>query len=167
MRELSALFLWLAQGEVYNPRADVLYRFSLWATLVGVMGAFIGLGLLIWQTVLTRRSVNALVASERAWITVNIDWAPGYSGMFDTSENVDGRNVDGHITTIRMKYKNDGRTPAWITERRACLTIIKSLPDKPPLEHCEIIQHGVESLGARNAIHLGELVQRGFDVLHH
>jgi len=38
---------------------DLLYRRYMWATIVGVGGGLLGVGILIWQAVLTRRAANA------------------------------------------------------------------------------------------------------------
>ncbi|HLY98825.1 MAG TPA: hypothetical protein VKT33_07140 [Candidatus Angelobacter sp.] len=42
---------------------DVLTRRYMWATIFGVAGGFIGIGVLIWQTVVTRTAANAAKAS--------------------------------------------------------------------------------------------------------
>ena len=56
---------------------DLLYRRYMWATIIGVVGGLIGVGILIWQAILTRAAANAakasadaLINSERAWILV-------------------------------------------------------------------------------------------------
>ena len=56
---------------------DYLYRWYMRATIIGVVGGFIGIGLLIWQSILSRRSANAawlnaqaVISSERPWITI-------------------------------------------------------------------------------------------------
>lgn len=95
-----------------------------------------------------RQSADVLIASERAWVSVTIDWSPGYSGLFISAHMEHGHTVHGYMTTVRMTYKNDGRTPAWINERRANLEIFNNLPDTPPIERAEIIKHGIESLAA-------------------
>ena len=91
-----------------------------------------------------------LVTSERPWVTVPLAWSPGYPGLFNHAHIEDGNTARGYNSTVRMTYKNDGRTPAWITERRACLKITRdmSLPPYPPLEDAEVVKCGPESLAA-------------------
>jgi hypothetical protein len=97
-----------------------------------------------------KESADALVTSERPWVTVTLAWSPGYPGLFNRTHIVDGNTTRGYNSTVRMTYKNDGRTPAWITERRACLKITRdmSLPPYPPLEDAEVVKYGPESLAA-------------------
>lgn len=66
---------------------DRLYRRYMWATIIGVVGAFIGIGVLIWQTRIAGRSaraaeiaakaakasVDTLIDSERAWVNIRPD----------------------------------------------------------------------------------------------
>jgi hypothetical protein len=68
----------------YDPLSDTLYRGYLLSTIIGVAGGLSGVGLLLWQTVLTRRSADAakdtalaaklgaeaVIRSERPWIFV-------------------------------------------------------------------------------------------------
>jgi hypothetical protein len=70
----------------YDPRNDALYRWYLRATVAGVAGGFIGIGLLFWQVILLRRSTNAatdaaktstataeaLKSSERAHVGIEL-----------------------------------------------------------------------------------------------
>jgi hypothetical protein len=47
------------QGAPYDPLKDSLYRGYLLATIIGVVGGFIGIVVLVWQSILLRRSANA------------------------------------------------------------------------------------------------------------
>src|SRR5258707_5543568 len=38
---------------------EALYRWYLWATIIGVVGGFIGIGIIYWQTTLARKSADA------------------------------------------------------------------------------------------------------------
>jgi hypothetical protein len=65
--------------DEYDPRRDRLYRWYLRATIIGVVGGFIGIGVLIWQAILNRRSANAalmnaeaVINAERAWIDIDL-----------------------------------------------------------------------------------------------
>jgi hypothetical protein len=48
---------------------DYLYRWYMRATIIGVVGGFIGIGLLIWQSMLSRRSANAAWLNAQAVIS--------------------------------------------------------------------------------------------------
>ena len=77
-----------------------LYHRYLRATIIGVCVSLLVLVGLIVQTALTikavkasERSADALVASERAWVMVDVEPAPGYSGPFE------GDLTMGEVTT--------------------------------------------------------------------
>ncbi len=97
-------------------QSDFLYRSYLFATIIGVVGGFIGVGVLIWQTVLTRRSANAardaanaakdsaqaVVNSERPWLFIKIT---------TTDAKPDQSGVSEHLS-FSVSFKNWGTTPA-------------------------------------------------------
>ncbi|HXM59461.1 MAG TPA: hypothetical protein VN950_01305 [Terriglobales bacterium] len=71
-----------ADKEEYDPLKDRLYRWYLRATIIGVVGGFIGIVVLIWQAILTRRTADAaltntevIIAAERAWIDIDLSKA--------------------------------------------------------------------------------------------
>lgn len=111
-----------AQTEAEKASAaalDRLYRRYLWATVIGVIGGFIGMIFLLWQNFLLRRSViaakksadtaesaakfaqNAVRDSERADILLE-----GVSIIRSRSGVVDGDSQ------LAFRYKNFGRTRA-------------------------------------------------------
>jgi hypothetical protein len=49
----------VVQLQNYDPTKNFLYRCYLGATIIGVVGGFVGIGILVWQTIVTRRSANA------------------------------------------------------------------------------------------------------------
>jgi hypothetical protein len=129
-------------GTEYDPQYDCLYRAYLWATIIGVVGGFLGVGILIWQTILTRRSANAArdaanaarssaeatVNSERAWIiamptVLNPDLHTLVMG------DVQQRNV------FVVSFVNVGKTPARLVETSmSYVTVngpIENLPKEP------------------------------------
>lgn len=96
-------------------------------------------------------SADAFVASQRAWVTVTLAWTPAYEGLFPSSrtDHTDkGETIQVHNATVRMTYRNDGPTPAWITDRNARMEIFRTLPVHPPLEQTEPIDYGLISLAA-------------------
>jgi len=157
MRLLIAAFLLLVQSvpqqlaNTYDAGKDTLYRHYLLATIVGVAGGFGGLIVLIWQTILTRRSVNALVAVESPWILVNIEHTPGMRGrVLGTSK--ERNEPETHHTDFMFRFDcvNHGKTPAVITERRANLIIVpkNTLPKIPDLTATKIFDDRLEPLAA-------------------
>lgn len=93
------------------------------------------------SAVAAKASADALINSERAWVMVSVGWAPG------AEMGLEGTGPD-YTVNITLRYKNDGKTPAWIIERRGCLRIIDglNLSEKPDLEATEVLQHGTVSL---------------------
>lgn len=47
------------QTDQYDPYHDTLYRWYLRMTIFGVIGGTVGILVLIWQAILTKRSANA------------------------------------------------------------------------------------------------------------
>jgi hypothetical protein len=114
---------------------ETLTRWSLWAavvgvlvTFVGVVGAWIGLGVLIRQTDISRvaaeaakASADATIAADRAWVIAELiplcakfghDWhRPAGGGFAPLSiEEI----VGGVHLRHRLKFTNMGRTPAHV-----------------------------------------------------
>ena len=71
----------------YDPRTDPLYRWYLRFTIIGVVGGFLGIGVLIIQNILFRRSVEATEkAANAAHDSVNAFIATEASILF--AENI-------------------------------------------------------------------------------
>lgn len=81
-------------------------------------------------------SIEAFKNSERSWIMADAGWAaddarapkPTLMRVVLTSNNSDKKSF--HIL-ILLVCKNDGKAPAWITERTAWLNFFEDLPTKP------------------------------------
>jgi hypothetical protein len=73
-----------------------------------------------------RNSALALIASERAWVMVDLEKVPTI-GLIVTGTRVDG----SHDTQVRIRCicSNQGKTPAKVIEKRACLVI--TTPNQP------------------------------------
>ena len=54
------------EEESKEASLDRLYRRYLWATVIGVIGGLIGLGVLVWQAIISRRVVAATRDNARA-----------------------------------------------------------------------------------------------------
>jgi hypothetical protein len=128
------------EEQAKEDSLDLLYRRYMRATIIGVCGAFIGLVILIWQTVLVRRSANAallnaqaVINSERPWIVVTVKKHPLYSGSFI------------------FLATNKGRTPAEFFSASAGDTFVNTpddLPTSPDYSHVLIRPN--KTLLARN-----------------
>lgn len=115
----------------------------------------------LWRTVIVARdaavaaraSADALINSERAWIMVDIEhhndkWADRKVHMLE------GSGWGGNTTSFFgvLVCRNEGKSPAWVDEKRAKFEIVDSLPDTPRLESTEIIQVGPEPIGIGEAL---------------
>jgi hypothetical protein len=117
-------------ANLYDPRNDRLYRWYLRATVVGVVGGFIGICLIFWQSILLRRSANAallnaraLMNTERARLAVDIELAK-HGGMIQGDQDF--------TVNFTVRCSNIGRTPAWIHEIMADVRMFYDLPYKQP-----------------------------------
>jgi hypothetical protein len=81
-------------------------------------------------------SVEAFKNSERSWVMSDVIWAadtaraprPTTMRVVFTSNNTGKKSF--HIL-ICLVCKNDGKTPAWITERSAWLNLFDDVPTNP------------------------------------
>ena len=150
MNTLPALLL--LQVQAYDPRQDILYRAYLWFTVLGVLGAFVGLWVISRQTKVAaqaadaaRLSAQAVINAERAWITVTIKWQQNVKAVFNVDSTLSGNTLTPFITCV---CKNDGNTPAWITEKGICLKLVNVIPKEPDFSEIDIFQHEMQPIGA-------------------
>jgi hypothetical protein len=135
--------LWGAFEIVTNKPGWWDVTWATWA-LVAVGGA--GTFAALYTLAAIRRQTESLVTSERAWVMVDIDWIPGMGHGF-LGQTVAGQIARENMTVIvRLIYRNEGRSPAWISEKRANAVAMQSLPDKPNLESAEIVMRESEPL---------------------
>jgi hypothetical protein len=102
--------------------------------LIGITG--ITAGFICWQAWETRKAAKAaataaqatlqsaegLVNSERAWITVDVEWTENPGKVLEG-------NIGGIETTsvfVRLTCTNQGKTPAWVERRSIALAILDS-----------------------------------------
>jgi hypothetical protein len=105
------------------------------ATVVGVIGGWVVLGVLIWQTILTKRSANAakmsadaLIHGERAWLLIDDVEQP-----FLVPPESQVNTQQPQLAHCFFYFKNFGKTPAKMIAWRAELQIGESA-DKPSME---------------------------------
>lgn len=117
-----------------------------WAlVVVGILGTIAAICTL--RTI--RQQTDVLINSERAWVMVEVEPVPGAGPIWDgqtmTREITD--LIVGNTTfTARIICKNDGKAPAWITEKHACLDIVDVLPKTPDWGRTQSIQIEPEPL---------------------
>jgi hypothetical protein len=75
---------------------------------------------------------------------VDVEWSPGYPGKMHETNGGEHTNI-----TIRLTCRNEGRTPAWITEKRACVQVVRDLIANPDSSLVGVVQTDVEALGVR------------------
>src|SRR5664279_5107717 len=79
--------------------------------------------------------------SERAWIMVDLEWSPGLSGPQQTTND----SFEPFTSVpFRLRCCNDGKTPGWILEKRACAQIVDRIPTEPDLSRLHTIRFGAE-----------------------
>jgi len=97
--------------EAKEASLDRLYRRYLWATIIGVAGGFIGLGILVWQTVISRQAAYAAKTSAEAIMNAERPWVLASMGQIQECSIQDPSNPFwGSLCTI----ENFGKTPAWV-----------------------------------------------------
>jgi hypothetical protein len=105
------------EEQAKQDSLDLLYRRYMWATIIGVGGGLVGVGILIWQAVLTRRAANAakdsadaLINSERAWVLV---------------ETAQIRPVYFRASVISPVVKNFGKTIARVRSVKTGIQLLQ------------------------------------------
>lgn len=83
-------------------------------------------------------------ARERAWIMVELEPVPGAGGIIHGDEISKGVVTKNTSFNVRIYCTNDGKAPAWITEKRACIDIANKLPTKPNWNNVDIVQAAPE-----------------------
>lgn len=82
-------------------------------------------------------SADAVMNSERAWVLVEI------TGQNGKPRLIHGESVNFGVrtwsVTVDISCSNQGRTPAWIVERRISLLPHIQVPEKPPLDSATLI----------------------------
>lgn len=125
--------------------ADYVNAFSTLVIAMFTIGLFIGLLVQIG----TSRAI------ERAWILAEVQWdkgrwPDGKAHVLHGRSSVMGAESTSTAVYVQLVCKNEGASPAWITEKRMGFAIGKDLPIRPALDMAEIIQSGREPLGIGN-----------------
>jgi hypothetical protein len=119
------------------------------ATIALAVIGFLQVVVFFWQGIQLKRTVaagqesaKAFMAGERAWIAATLDLVQGKRYLHETSEN----GVEAVSGSFRLSHQNVGKTPAWVTNIRACLQVVTVLPEPPQLSALEMVEHLDETL---------------------
>src|SRR2546428_8733280 len=75
---------------------------------------------------------------------VELEPVPGAGGIIHGDEISKGVVTKNTSFNVRIYCTNDGKAPAWITEKRACIDIANKLPTKPNWNNVDIVQAAPE-----------------------
>ena len=100
------------------------------------------------QTKATEENVNALINSERAWIMVDIELDPECRGIVETTKMIGDLLEHNTNLPVVCICRNQGKSPAWITNKRIKFEIVDSIPAAPKLESTDLFQTELEPLAA-------------------
>ncbi len=120
--------------DAYEKGFDHAYK---WATIAGVIGGWCVL-------LIVRKQGQAIINAERAWVMAELDWAPMFGSITAT------RDAFGQPTsaiTMRLRYRNDGNTPAWVDEIKARFEIVQLPNKRPDIKTMARIKNGVLPYG--------------------
>ncbi len=104
------------------------------------------------QLNVSQAQAAALVNSERAWVMADVEWDTG-KWADGKAHVLEGSGTGGDTTGIYivLTCRNEGRSPAWIEEKRARFEIADVLPDTPDLSSAEFVQTGLQPIGVGGA----------------
>jgi len=77
---------------------------------------------------------------------VDVEWVPGFPGLFPGARIEHGKQRERTGANIRVICRNQGKTPAWISEKRVAMMICHSPPPKPDFTGYTIAQKGPEPI---------------------
>jgi hypothetical protein len=104
------------------------------------------------QLSVSQGQANALINSERAWVMVDVEWDT-HKWADREAHVLEGSGTGGDTTGIYvvLTCRNEGRSPAWIEEKRARFQIVDALPDTPDLTSAEFVHARPEPIGVGKA----------------
>jgi hypothetical protein len=112
------------------------------------------------QSIAAKKSADALINTERAWIMVELEWVPGNAGrMRGSSYRLRGSQQVFNISAaIRFIYTNEGNTIGWIDEKLACFELAKDLAKQPDFQRLRMLDNEPEWVGAKGKGQLDEIL---------
>jgi hypothetical protein len=143
---MGALLAFMISASLFYLEKSFWGDAPTWGLLIV---GFFGVWIAIQTLVDIKDQTRALINSERAWIMVEVDRVPGMGGIIDGSRSEMGVgpvHTENTAFRARIVCKNDGKTPAWITEKWAGLDIIDSLPESPDWKRTTLLEVAPEPL---------------------
>jgi hypothetical protein len=89
-------------------------------------------------------SANAIMSAERAWVMVTLEWQKR-RGLVITGSGNSGEYMN---FAVQLICTNQGKTTAWIAEKRIRAVIVDTLPPEPDLDSAGLIPIESETLPA-------------------
>jgi hypothetical protein len=140
-----------------DPAQDSLYHAYLLATIIGVIGGWIGIFIVGIQTAQSRKAADAakeaalaaknqseaVINAERAWIMADLGWDLTSLKIAYLNGN------EGHAiaVSLALNCRNEGRSIAWITERWVDMRGYDRIPNHPDFSPEErLVDRGVQPL---------------------
>ena len=92
------------------------------------------------QLQISQKQADALTNSERAWVMVNVYWHSGAGRIIDGQSVINGVVLDLVTANVDCFIHNNGRSPAWVTEKRIGIAIVdgEHLPSEPELDRTPV-----------------------------
>jgi hypothetical protein len=99
-----------------------------------------------------KRQTASVENSERAWVMKEIEWdrekwADGEAHVLE-GDGSEGKSTGIWITLV---CKNEGKSPAWIYEKRMKFEVVKALDERPNFQSAQFEWTGREPIGIGNA----------------
>jgi hypothetical protein len=102
------------------------------------------------QLQVARTQADALTNSERAWVMVDVRWHAGAGKIIDGQSVIDGVVRNQVNANVDCFIHNNGRSPAWLTEKRIGIAIVdgEHFPSAPDLERTPVRDVTLEPMAA-------------------
>lgn len=136
---------WYARPEwwllIVTALTALFIAWQSWETRKAAQAARDSIPLQIQAATAAQRSADVLIVTERAWVTVDIEWQIG-AHMFH------GSGTEGESTGIYVDYvcRNVGNSFAQVLEKGYIFKIVNTLPVEPQFDEMDIFFNGNEYL---------------------
>jgi hypothetical protein len=102
------------------------------------------------QLRVSQKQADALTNSSRAWVMVNVHWHAGAGRIVDSQSVINSAVIDHVSANVDCFIHNNGRSPAWVTEKRIGIAIVdgEHLPSEPVLERTPVRNVTLEPMAA-------------------
>src|SRR5713101_4263503 len=130
------------------PSENLLTGFTGALVFIGAVQA----GILVWTIKAINRQTITAQNSERAWVMAQIDgdrekWSDGKVHIVEGS----GTSGDSTGTWIILSCHNEGKSPAWIYEKRVKFEVVPRVNPDPDFASLPIVFKGREPIGIGQA----------------